>query len=159
MANKRPNAVLENVELMFRNFAGRGDNYNREGDRNFAVRLDQGIAEAMAADGWNIKLLKPREDDGPNDPRQAYLQVSVSYKVRAPQIYLVTSRNRTLLTEDMVSLLDEVEIINADLSINPYEWEVNGNFGVKAYLSKAYITIQEDALDAKYDDLPLKGGH
>jgi hypothetical protein len=40
-----------------------------------------------------------------------------------------------------------------DLTINPYVWEVNGNSGVKAYLGTMYVTIAEDPLDAKYDDV------
>src|SRR3954465_11535199 len=34
----------------------------REGDRNFAVLLDDEVAAAMNEDGWNVKWLKPRED-------------------------------------------------------------------------------------------------
>ena len=55
--------TMEGVRLMFRNFAGKEDQYNKEGDRNFAVAIDETVARQMAEDGWNIKWLKPREDD------------------------------------------------------------------------------------------------
>ena len=59
----RDNTVLmESVRIIFRNFSGKEGQYNREGDRNFAVLLDDAVAERMAADGWNVKWLKPRED-------------------------------------------------------------------------------------------------
>ena len=32
--------VIDNARLIFKNFSGKGDNYNREGDRNFAVIID-----------------------------------------------------------------------------------------------------------------------
>ena len=56
------------------------------------------------------------------------------------------------ITEQTVDSLDYVEILNVDLTINPYVWEVNGNSGVKAYLGTMYVTIAEDPLDAKYEE-------
>lgn len=144
--------IMEGVRIIFRNFSGKEGQYNREGDRNFAVLLDEKTAEAMAADGWNVKMLKPREDDEDSVP-QAYLPVAVNYKGRPPRIVLITSRNRTNLTEDQVDTLDWVDILNVDLIVRPYEWTVNGKTGIKAYLQSMYVTIQEDPLEAKYSEL------
>ena len=144
--------MMEGVRIIFRNFSGKEGQYNREGDRNFAVLLDEPTAEAMAADGWNVKMLKPRDDDEDAVP-QAYLPVAVNYKGRPPRIVMITSRNRTNLGEDHVDTLDWVDIINVDLIVRPYEWTVNGKSGIKAYLQSMYITIQEDPLEAKYSEL------
>lgn len=151
MAND--NAVLmEGVQITFRNFAGKEGQYNREGDRNFAVLLDDKVAQDMAADGWNIKYLKPREDD--EDPHeQAYLQVTVSFKGRPPQVVLITSRGKSTLTEDEIEVLDWADIRNVDMYVRPYEWSVGGRSGVKAYLKSMYVTIEEDELEQKYADL------
>lgn len=147
------NAVLmEGVQITFRNFAGKEGQYNREGDRNFAVLLDDKVAQDMAADGWNIKYLKPREDD--EDPHeQAYLQVTVSFKGRPPQVVLITSRGKSTLTEDEIEVLDWADIRNVDMYVRPYEWSVGGRSGVKAYLKSMYVTIEEDELEQKYADL------
>lgn len=145
--------MMEGVRIIFRNFAGKEGQYNREGDRNFAVLLDDPVANAMAEDGWNIKWLKPREDDEDDATPQAYLPVSVNFKGRPPRIVLITSRGRTNLDEDTVETLDWVDILNVDLIVRPYEWTVNGKSGIKAYLQSIYVTIEEDPLEIKYSEL------
>jgi hypothetical protein len=54
--------LMEGVRIIFRNFAGKEGQYNREGDRNFGVILPDDVAQQMLADGWNVKYLKPREE-------------------------------------------------------------------------------------------------
>lgn len=143
--------VLENVRIGFRNFSGKEGQYNREGDRNFAAFLPDDIAELMLNDGWNVKYLKPREEE---DTPQAYIQISVNFGVRPPKVVMITSRGRTSLSEAEVGILDWAEISNVDLIIRPYEWSVNGKSGVKAYLQSLFVTIEEDELERKYADLP-----
>ena len=144
--------LMEGVRIIFRNFSGKEGQYNREGDRNFAVLLEDKIAEAMAADNWNVKWLRPRSEDEEESP-QAYLPVSVNFKGRPPRIVLITSRGRTNLDEDTVETLDWVDIINVDLIVRPYEWTVNQKSGIKAYLQSIYVTIEEDPLEIKYSEL------
>ena len=146
--------LMEDARVIFRNFAGKEGKYNREGDRNFCVLLDADLAEVLERDGWNVKALRAREE---GDPDQPYLQVSVSYKGRPPAIVMITSRGRTNIPEDQVEVLDWVDIRQVDLLINPYHWNVNGKGGVKAYLRSLYITINEDALELKYRDIPEIG--
>jgi hypothetical protein len=106
----------------------------------------------MTEDGWNIKWLKPRDDEEEQTP-QAYLPVSVNFKGRPPRIVLVTSRGRSNLDEDSIEMLDWVDIINVDMIVRPYEWTVNGKSGIKAYLQSIYVTIEEDPLEIKYSEL------
>lgn len=150
--------VMENVRIVFRNFSGKEGMYNREGDRNFSVLLDDEVANAMAEDGWNVKWLNPREE---GDSPQAYLTVAVNYKGRPPRVVMVTSRGRTPLDESEIEVLDWVDIANVDLIVRPYEWAVNGKTGIKAYLKSIFVTIHEDALELKYadlDQLPSRSG-
>lgn len=144
--------MMEGVRIIFRNFSGKEGQYNREGDRNFAVLLDDSIANAMAEDNWNVKWLRPRNEDEEETP-QAYLPVSVNFKGRPPRIVLITSRGRTNLDEHSVEMLDWADIINVDLIVRPYEWTVNQKSGIKAYLQSIYVTIEEDALEMKYSEL------
>src|SRR5690242_15378863 len=151
--------IIEDARLIFRNFSGKEGRYNREGDQNFCVLLEPDVAEVMRRDGWNVKTLKPREED--DDVPQPYIQVSIGFKIRPPRIVLVTSRGRTTLEENMIEVLDWVDIKTVDLTIRPYEWSVRGETGIKAYLKTMYVTIHEDPLDLKYADLeelPARAG-
>lgn len=145
--------MMEGVRLVFRNFAGKEGQYNREGDRNFAVLIDDAVANDLANDGWNVKWLQPRDDADEDEMPQAYLQVSVNFKGRPPRIVLITSRGRTHLDEESVDTLDWADIQNADLIVRPYNWDVNGKSGIKAYLQSLYVTIEEDELEKKYAEL------
>lgn len=148
--------LMEGVNIIFRNFSGKEGQFNREGDRNFAVLLDDETATAMTEDNWNVKWLNPRDEEEAEHPR-AYLPVSVNFKGRPPRIVLITSRGRTNLDENGVEILDWADIINVDLIVRPYEWNVNGKTGIKAYLQSLYITIEEDALERKYNALDDPG--
>jgi hypothetical protein len=145
--------IMEGVRIIFRNFSGKEGQFNREGDRNFAVLIDDQLALAMAEDDWNVKWLNPREGDEEDQTPQAYLPVSVNFKGRPPRIVLITSRGRTNLDEDSVEMLDWADIINVDLIVRPYVWTVREKTGVKAYLQSIYVTIEEDVLEQKYNEL------
>lgn len=144
--------LMEGVRIIFRNFSGKEGKYNREGDRNFAVLLDDEVAKTMAEDNWNVKWLNPRNEDEEETP-QAYLPVSLSYKGRPPRVVVITSRGRTNLDDTQVEMLDWATIVNVDLIVRPYEWLVNGKTGIKAYCQSIYVTIEEDELERKYGDL------
>lgn len=146
--------TLFDVQIIFRNFMGEEKQFNRAGDRNFSLLVDPASAADMANDGWNIKYLKPREGDDPNEPQQAHLPVKVNFRGRPPKIVMVTSKGKTTLTEDMVGALDYVVMKKVDLIINPYAWNVSGKTGITAYCKSLYVTIEEDALDLAYADVP-----
>jgi|MGYP000035742841 hypothetical protein len=156
--NKRiDNIVVENARLIFKNFAGEESKFNRAGNRNFCVILDGDSAEDLRQMGWNVKALRPREDE---DEPTYYLQVTVAFGNFPPKVIMISGKTKTVLDEESIDTLDYAEIANVDLIIRPYHWEVNGKEGIKAYLKTMYVTIEQDVFAGKYEclddeDLPF----
>lgn len=152
----KSNIVMENARLIFRNFEGREEKYNRKGDRNFGLIIeDPEVAQQLAEDGWNIKELTPKNNDDYDDTPEViyWLPVTVRFDNVPPKVMLVTRSKKTRLNEDNINTVDYANIAKVDLTVTPYDWEVNGKTGTKAYLQTAYITINEDEFADKYADL------
>ena len=145
------NLLIENARLIFRNFAGEETQFNRKGNRNFGVIIeDPKMAEKLSNDGWNVKELRPRDDQ---DEIRHWIPVSVNFdSFSPPKIFMLTGKTRTELDDETAGELDHAILKNVDLTLRPYNWEVNGKTGVKAYLKNLYATIEEDELDKKYRD-------
>ncbi len=143
------NLKIEDAKIIFRNFAGVETRYNRAGNRNFCVIVDDSdIAQQLVNDGWNVKTLAPRDED--EEPRY-YIPAAVSYKNIPPKIYLICGRQKVLLDEDTVGELDTADIVNVDVILRPYCWDLgNGKSGVKAYVKTMYVTIEKDEFADKY---------
>ncbi len=150
------NIAIEDAQIIFRNFAGAESQYNRAGNRNFNVIIDDpDMAQKLIEDGWNIKQLKPRDDE---EMPKYRLEVSVAFGNFPPNIFMVTKHNKTKLDEESVAALDYAELKTVDLVIRPYQWDVNGKQGIKAYLKTGYFVVEEDEFAAKYaeEEFPVE---
>ena len=153
-----PNGYLEinDARILWSNFEGRGDRFNKQGDRNFTLIIpDQEIAEALMndkskyGDGWNVKI-KKRDD---NEAPFMNMKVKVSFNGRGPNIYLVSGNKQVALNEDTVKCLDYIDIVSCDMDIRPYDGEMpNGQTFRTAYLSAMRVHQRVDRFSADMDD-------
>lgn len=139
---------IDEARIIFRNFSGRGDKFNREGDRNFALIIDtQEQADALIERGWNVKIKPPREE---GDMPFMYLPVKVKFNDRGPSIFLRSGASGMRLEEGDVYMLDNIDISNVDMDIRPYDWEVQGKTGRTAYLQAMEVTQRVDRFAERY---------
>jgi hypothetical protein len=155
----RDTLTLRDQQIVFRNFAGAPDQFNKEGGkRGFSLLLDEPQALVLQRAGWNVKPLRMREDD---TEQRYHLPVAVSYKVRPPRVWMISDvdpetgigRNKTMIPEEGIGMFDVLEFTKVDLSIIAYDWEVNGKTGRKAYLEAIFATLYESPLEREYADL------
>lgn len=145
------NIVLEDCRLMFRNFSGAPDPFGHT-DRVFHVVLDNEVAEVLSAEGWNIRALKPRNEEEEHNPCKT-LKVKIGEKF-TPTIIVISNNVKTRLSGNDISILDCAEIDHADMVINPYSWsQPTGGHGITAYLRSLYVTFVDDPLIAKYSGM------
>ena len=141
---------IDDARIIYRNFSGEGSKFNREGDRNFSLIIDDpAIADELVAQGWNVKIREPREE---GDDPFIHLPVKVKFNDRGPNVYLQSGNRRVRLDEESISCLDNVDIINVDLDIRPYDWEVNGKTGRSAYLHSMCVTQEVDRFADRFDE-------
>ena len=155
-----PNGYLEinEARILWPNFEGRGDRFNKQGDRNFhLVSPDQEIADALMndtnqyGDGWNVKI--KRRDDG--EAPFMHMMVKVKFNGRGPNVYLVSGNKQVRLNEDTIKCLDDIDILYADMDIRPYDGEMpSGQTFRSAYLSamRVYQRVDRFANDDSYMD-------
>ena len=139
---------IEDARIIYRNFAGVGSKFNREGDRNFAVIIpNQELCDVLVENGWNVKIKPPRED---YEEPFMFLPVKIKFNSRGPAAYVASGSSVTRLNEDTIDMLDEIDIASVDLDLRPYDWEVNGKTGRTAYLQAINVTQNIDRFGAMY---------
>ena len=139
---------IDDARIIYRNFSGAGSKFNREGDRNFAVVIpEQEMADALIAEGWNVKIKPPRDED---DMPFMYLPVKIKFNDRGPNCYLATGTRMNRLDEESICCLDDVDILSVDMDIRPYDWDVNGKIGRTAYLASIKVTQEVDRFASRF---------
>ena len=110
--NKIDNLTIEGARIMFRNFSGKEGKFNRAGDRNFCVIIDDpDMVKKLAKDGWNIKVWQPKDEDA--EPVN-YIPVKLRYDMVPPKVYRISSitGKQLLMTEDMIDAFDSEDFRN-----------------------------------------------
>lgn len=139
---------IDGRQIIFKNFEGRGDKFNREGDRNFSLIIDdENTADALVKEGWNVRIKEGRdEDEGPF----MRLPIKVKFTNYGPNVYLRTGNRVNELNEESIACLDNIEIDSVSMDIRPYDWDVNGRTGRTAYLQSMEVVQRIDRFAARY---------
>ena len=146
---------IDDARIIFKNFEGRGDKFNREGDRNFSLLIeDPDTADALAERGWNVKIKPGRDED--EEPFMR-LPVKVKFTEYGPNVYLRTGDRVNKLDEESIGCLDNIDIESVSMDIRPYDWEVNGRTGRTAYLQSMEVVQRIDRFAARYGGNDIDG--
>ena len=141
---------IDDARIIYRNFAGEASQFNRAGDRNFSVLIeDEQIANKLRDHGWNVKIKQAREE---GDTPFMHLPVKVKFNDRGPSVYLVSGSNRVKLDEETIGMLDNIDILGVDLDIRPFDWEVNGKAGRAAYLQSICVIQDIDRFAQRFEE-------
>ena len=142
---------IDDARIIFKNFEGRGDKFNREGDRNFSLLIeDPNTADALIEQGWNVKI-KPARDEEESDFMR--LPVKIKFTDYGPNVYLVSGGRRVELDEESIGCLDNIDIESVDMDLRPYDWDVNGRTGRTAYLQSMEVVQRIDRFAARYSNV------
>ena len=146
---------IDDAKIIFKNFEGRGDKFNRAGDRNFSILIeDPNTADALVKEGWNVKIKPGRDED--EEPFMR-LPVKVKFTEYGPNVYLRTGDRVNKLDEESISCLDDIDIESVNMDIRPYDWEVNGRTGRTAYLQSMEVIQRIDRFSARYGGNDIDG--
>lgn len=150
---QRETVTIRDAQIIFRNFTGKPGPYNEEGERSFAVLLDEALGDELAKRGLNIKPLRKKEDE---DDQMFYLPVAVSYKIRPPRVYMVTGDGdriplrKQMMPQDLVHMMDELDLGASHMVLSVSKYEVRGTKGKKCYLQSFFGHVMLDELEQEY---------
>lgn len=151
------NVRIEHVDIgrgRFRNFSGIRSEFNKLGNHEFSVFLPPAAADELQQLGWYVKRRPPYRE---GEDEQCQMDITVSYdtkdgKFPKPLVKLVSWDGvEQLLNEETIGILDSTDIDDAEMEIRPYNWEVNGKSGCKAYLQELTVRAKPPrrALDGR----------
>jgi len=138
------------VKWAFSHFDGRADTFNDAGDHNFTLIIDdESEARRLMEEGWNIRVLEPREE---GDPVEHLLKVKISYRYEPPKIYLIKGQRKFRADETDLSDISRATCLKLDVIIQPSPWVHGRESGVSAYAKEMYATVKESRFSQVYAD-------
>lgn len=155
-----PLLEITNVETVYRtNFAGVArPPFDDEGDHYFNVKLNPADADALARDGWPVKMTKPAKDAPPEVVAEfvpePYIVVNIGFKFRPPTIILIKVidgvERPTIINEKTIATLDSAEFTKIDIVARARYWEGPQGSGYKVWLAEFYGHVNTTNLGNKY---------
>lgn len=146
---------LEDTNFIWRtNFSGdpERDSFGSDARQASIIIPDPVLAEEMIAEGYNVKVTKPREGEEEGFEPRYYIAIKVNFdSFNPPRIYLVSGdADPLLLDEESIDILDRCQVLNVNATLNPYE---NPRTGRKSlYVRTMYVEqdIEDDPFAQRY---------
>lgn len=170
-----PNVLFENCNIDFSNFAGEGSKYNKAGERDFTLSInDEESATALRDQGWGMQAVtnNPAERERLEaagwrnvklneyvDETKFRLKVKISFNPPSPRIApskITTYCGRVVtdISEAAAAKLDGLigRFESVDVEVRPRWWldDATNEWNIKAYLHDMRIVLQSSKLDEKY---------
>ena len=151
-------------EVRSRNFKGEekkdrvtGRTVNSPGYRNFLLFVSEEIAEELKDHGCEIKYTKVQD---PNDVAVPYVSVTVSYYIKPVEACLISNGNPTMLDENHIGTLDNVDFKNVAIEIEfgKEKTHLNGVKYVPIFLHKVWAEVVPNYFSEKYAYLNTPNG-
>ena len=157
--------TFKDVELRWKNFSGKADDFNPQGKKFFHIVLNDEMVEELrnvelttksgkTVRGANVKTHVPKNGDG--DPMYTLKILIGDYF--PDEVIRVTPESRMKLTEDNIGNLDREYIEKAKVQVTLSPYERPGNVGITAYCKKLAVWIKEDDFDEDFRDIPEASG-
>lgn len=158
---------LQNRNLIWRNFAGAKNDFNKDGVRKFTLLIDDPEdAQMLIANGWNVKRRLPKNS---NDPDDAFytLEVRIRFDLKFLRTDIVqyTKAGKVRVNPDNIGNFDFADFEMAFLYLRPYVYQKNGGgTGIAAQVEEMRVKIHESVLESLWaeeegpgeDDLPFE---
>ena len=144
---------FDNADIIFKHFGGEKDDFHTEGQRDFAIRIDEEEARYLADKGLNVK---PFTSKDPDEPPMFYVKVKLRYGVRddgterGPIINTYTDKVKRELNKSNVGMLDRARILDADVVTHIYRRQNNGKPTATLTLDILHAVIKERRYDDPY---------
>lgn len=161
---KNKNFTIDGIsddKVRSRNFKGlekkdqiSGRTVNSPGRRNFLLFLTPEIAQELSDNGVEVKYTKPQN---PNDEPSPYVSINVSWYVKPVEVCMISNGNPTMLDENHVGVLDDVDIGNMcmELQYGKEKTHLNGVKYIPLYAQKIWVEIVPSYIASKFGTMNM----
>lgn len=149
MAVKR--TIINNAPVKYHNFAGVKTEYNREGDVNFEIILDEETALNMRDDDWYIK--ESEDDLGRKEYR---IKIRLG-ELGDPQVFIIGDDGKAIpFNRGQWKRIDRMNISYVDVEFKQSRktFMHEGHEYHSAYADNLFVNIVENSLFKKYGIAP-----
>ncbi len=152
------NVYIEDTRFIFdTNFAGdpSRDKYGSDARKANLVIPDISVARQLIAEGYNVKMTKPREGEEEEFTPVYYISIKLSYRDRygelkrwPPKVIFIEDDFPTELTEETVGRIDYAWVERVNVVLNKYESDRGKSLYIKTM--EVFQKSDDDPILARY---------